>query len=200
MNKNEELSKISKRKILQSAQHLFQYKGYNATSIGDIAKQANVSKGNIYHHFSNKETLFLTMIEEESMRWKNKWMNYTENCLTAKEKLYALARFTIKEELLMTKATDEFYLMGTISENFKEIIKNMTELYVSFIYDILEEGIRNHEWTCDDKKSVSVIMASFLCGIENFVKGQSNDEWLRLASKSIDIILTSPNGAMKSEL
>ena len=38
-------------KILVTASHLFVQKGYEKTSMQDIAQTAGISKGAIYHHF-----------------------------------------------------------------------------------------------------------------------------------------------------
>ena len=49
---------ISKMEIvIEIAKELFAEKGYDNTSMADICKKANVSKGLIYHHFSSKEEL-----------------------------------------------------------------------------------------------------------------------------------------------
>lgn len=50
--------------LLQVAAHLFQIKGYNGTSLSDILKQAEVSKGALYHHFSNKQELLYAVVDE----------------------------------------------------------------------------------------------------------------------------------------
>lgn len=43
--------------VIEVARELFAEKGYDNTSMADICKKANVSKGLIYHHFSSKEEL-----------------------------------------------------------------------------------------------------------------------------------------------
>ncbi|WP_299002230.1 TetR/AcrR family transcriptional regulator [uncultured Shewanella sp.] len=48
----------SKNNILKSATHLFAEKGFDGTSIGQIAKNAGVAKGLIFHYFDNKATLW----------------------------------------------------------------------------------------------------------------------------------------------
>jgi len=48
-------------KILTSAQKLFVAKGFAGTSINDIAQHAKIHKSLIYHHFGNKEKLWLTV-------------------------------------------------------------------------------------------------------------------------------------------
>ncbi len=44
--------------LITSARGLFADQGFQATSIDDIARAARVTKGAIYHHFTNKEDLF----------------------------------------------------------------------------------------------------------------------------------------------
>jgi AcrR family transcriptional regulator len=60
----EEKSERSRRQVLDAALHLFSHHGYRGTSVRDIAQRANVSIGNVYHHFPDKEALFNTLLAE----------------------------------------------------------------------------------------------------------------------------------------
>ena len=44
-------------RIIRAANHLFYYKGYHATDIGDILKEANAHKASFYKHFGGKDAL-----------------------------------------------------------------------------------------------------------------------------------------------
>ncbi len=46
-------------KIVNSALELFNTNGYAGTSISDISKKAQLSKGILYHYFKNKDGLYL---------------------------------------------------------------------------------------------------------------------------------------------
>jgi AcrR family transcriptional regulator len=59
----EERSEKSKQQILDAALKLFSRKGYGATSVRDIAEEADLSKGNVYHHFPDKETIFRALLD-----------------------------------------------------------------------------------------------------------------------------------------
>ena len=52
-----------KRKVLESCLLLFTQKGFQHTSIQDIIKQANISKGTFYNYFSSKNECFLAILE-----------------------------------------------------------------------------------------------------------------------------------------
>ena len=58
-----ERSERSRNQILDSALKLFSHKGYGATSVRDISEDAGLSKGNVYHHFSDKEAIFRALID-----------------------------------------------------------------------------------------------------------------------------------------
>lgn len=59
----EERSEKSKQQILDAALKRFSHKGYGATSVRDIAEEAGLSKGNVYHHFPDKEAIFRALID-----------------------------------------------------------------------------------------------------------------------------------------
>lgn len=59
-----ERSQRSREQILEAALDLFSHRGYRATSIRDIAGQAGLSTGNVYHHFPDKETIFRTLLDQ----------------------------------------------------------------------------------------------------------------------------------------
>jgi len=49
--------------ILEAAEILFAEKGFDAVSMSAIARLANTSKPNIYHHFKNKNELYLAVMK-----------------------------------------------------------------------------------------------------------------------------------------
>ena len=52
--------------ILQASLHLFAEKGFHGTSMRDIAREAEITEGLIYHYFESKRDLFRAIIEEYS--------------------------------------------------------------------------------------------------------------------------------------
>lgn len=49
---------LTRAALLDAAKTLFVTKGFDATSIEDIAQLAQASKGAVYHHFSDKQEIF----------------------------------------------------------------------------------------------------------------------------------------------
>ncbi|MGN0065463.1 MAG: TetR/AcrR family transcriptional regulator [Nocardioides sp.] len=50
--------------VLRTAVELFNRQGYDATSIGDLARELGVTKSAIYHHFDSKEALLAAALDE----------------------------------------------------------------------------------------------------------------------------------------
>jgi AcrR family transcriptional regulator len=50
--------------ILAAASRLFADKGYANTPTSEIAREAGVAEGTLYHHFGSKEGIFLTIFDE----------------------------------------------------------------------------------------------------------------------------------------
>ena len=61
-----------KEKIIHESLKLFSLKGFFSTSIHDILKAANTSKGGFYNHFSSKEDLFFHVLDEARKIWREK--------------------------------------------------------------------------------------------------------------------------------
>src|SRR3982074_1984469 len=54
-----------RRQIMEGAREVFLTQGFDAASMGEIARQAGVSKGTLYVYFDSKEALFEAIVEEE---------------------------------------------------------------------------------------------------------------------------------------
>jgi AcrR family transcriptional regulator len=52
------------QELLEAALNLFVERGYAATRLDDVARQAGVSKGTLYLYFTNKEELFKAVVRE----------------------------------------------------------------------------------------------------------------------------------------
>lgn len=54
----------TREKILQAALRVFADKGYHRGIVDDVVRASGTSKGAVYHHFPNKEALFLALVDE----------------------------------------------------------------------------------------------------------------------------------------
>ena len=57
--------RLKRRQILEGARHMFLAQGFDAASMGAIAREAGVSKGTLYVYFKSKEELFEAIVEEQ---------------------------------------------------------------------------------------------------------------------------------------
>jgi len=64
MSRREEKKDITQKQILAAAANLFAEKGYDNTSIDDIAAKANIAKGTLYYHFDSKESVVVALRED----------------------------------------------------------------------------------------------------------------------------------------
>lgn len=55
---------LTRDAVLEAARTLFVDRGFADTSVEDIAKLANVSKGAVYHHFSDKQAIFTQLFRD----------------------------------------------------------------------------------------------------------------------------------------
>ncbi len=68
MRRTKEEAAITRQKLLKQALATFSQKGYAATTLADIAKEAEVTRGAIYWHFGSKAELYNTLIREYADR------------------------------------------------------------------------------------------------------------------------------------
>jgi AcrR family transcriptional regulator len=58
-----EQGEVTRAALIRAAQRLFTRKGYGATATEEIVRTAKVTRGALYHHFSDKEELFRAVFE-----------------------------------------------------------------------------------------------------------------------------------------
>ncbi len=69
---------------------LFSLKGFFSTSLHDILKAANSSKGGFYNHFKSKEDLFFQVLEQARKIWQQKNLKGLDQIEHSVEKLEKL--------------------------------------------------------------------------------------------------------------
>jgi AcrR family transcriptional regulator len=61
---HEQAKQERRRRILEAGVAVFSRKGYRDTAVDDIAVESETSKGGVYFHFPNKQTIFLTLLDQ----------------------------------------------------------------------------------------------------------------------------------------
>jgi AcrR family transcriptional regulator len=61
----EDAESAKRRQIVEGAREVFLAHGFDAASMGEIARVAGVSKGTLYVYFDSKESLFEAIVEEQ---------------------------------------------------------------------------------------------------------------------------------------
>nr|WP_166590233.1 TetR/AcrR family transcriptional regulator [Pseudomonas sp. BC115LW] len=79
-------------KLLQMAAHLFRNKGYERTTVRDLASAVGIQSGSIFHHFKSKDEI-LRSVMEETIRYNTALMRAElAQATSVRERVLALIR------------------------------------------------------------------------------------------------------------
>ncbi len=66
MTRRAQQAEERREQLIDTALRVFAEKGWNATSIPDLARAAGIAQGLMYHYFSNKEELLRAVVQRHS--------------------------------------------------------------------------------------------------------------------------------------
>lgn len=142
--------------ILETAGRLFAEKGYEKTSLQDILKETNLSKGAIYHHFTSKEDIFVQICNRIGQENAAVLAKVRDNQhLTGLQKLKEIFRTAI----LHPNQERMLQMVPYLLEHPKFLAMQLRDLYdevaPNYIQPILEEGIADGSIQADHPKELA---------------------------------------------
>ncbi|MGR3764629.1 TetR/AcrR family transcriptional regulator [Rossellomorea sp. NS-SX7] len=159
----------NKNRIKQAALHLFGEKGYEDTSLHEIASLVGIKKPSIYNHFDNKEDIFSAVLEDllitETTAYQHLQQQMKKGCPKANLRLlfdlYCSRLMTTEEALLWKRVT--FFPPLQFKDMIEEKFFQFEEAITSILSGIYEDAVDMAALREVDKND---FVASFLCLVD----------------------------------
>jgi AcrR family transcriptional regulator len=141
----------TKEIIIKTAKQMFGKYGMKKTTVGEIAKQARLGKGTIYHYFETKEDILETVVREDLGSLKNEIEEAIKKETSPDKKLraYILTRMKVMNRFAnlfstFKKEYIEYYA------SVQKIYSNYSDNEVATIRGILKEGVDKNLFNIKD--------------------------------------------------
>lgn len=169
-----------KEQIIHESMRLFSLKGFLSTGISDIISAADTSKGGFYNHFSSKEELFSTVLDEAQKIWRQRVLDGLREIESPTERIKQLLRNYHERYLqdfenfpggcifitLSVELDDQIpHLMEKISEGFE----GFRALLEQFILEGIDKGELSPQLAAEDCSNLlftGMLGASVLYGTD----------------------------------
>lgn len=185
----------TRSKILDVAAANFHEKGFQGTSLSDILQQAGISKGALYHHFTNKQELLYAVFDEV---YERKFLSRWLHTLHTQDPIEAIAQTV---ENISNEGSDEEMCLGCpvhnvaaeLASNDENIRARVEGLYTK-IQDIVAQGVElaiDRKLIADTTNGKQVALFFMCCfnGIPQMVKScQDREVFIQLTSALADYV------------
>ena len=165
----EQLREQRRQQLLQAAQRVFSHKGFHAANVADVAAEAGVSQGTVYHYFDSKEELLLTVFTEwETGTLQEEIGQVLQAAPTAAGKLALLAQAAthrVTSSVQLLEASVEFWSHIPRQARIRKGFKRMFGHMVADIAGVIQQGIDTGEFRTVDTTVMARLMIATYDGL-----------------------------------
>ena len=181
----------TKREIIsRKASVLFKQKGYNATSMRDIAEAIGVEAPSLYNHINSKKEI----LQEICFKTANLFIAQINKVEAGKlpviEKLESIIRFHI---YMMINEYEGLYISNHewkhLEEPYLSNFKNQRKNYRARLAGIIEQGIEKKELKKIDSDVAVFAILSAIGGIENWQQSKRSIDAKSLEENMVVMLL-----------
>jgi len=129
------------QEILEAAALVFHEKGYESTSIQDIADSVGILKGSLYYYITSKEDLLFEIIQgvhEEALRNLDRTAAIEGDALQ-KIRAFVVVHLT-HNALNLVKVAVFFQDFRSLSGERRQVIVEERDMYDNFLRDLIRQG------------------------------------------------------------
>lgn len=150
---------IQKKKyILETARKVFMEKGFKKVTMKDIVEACEISRGGLYLYFESTSQIFLEVLKMESQEADDVFSDNINEDATAADILILFLKEQKKELLrkknTLTQAIYEFYFENNLPKK-DNVLKKQFDSAVKIIEKLIEAGVENGEFYCEDCKGTA---------------------------------------------
>ncbi len=159
---------IRTEQVVDATKRCIVKKGVSNLSVKDIASEARVSTGIIYHYFENKEDILLKVIREAFRRSHEQVLEKVEPIESPRDKLRAY----IEQLSEVPKDNPEFFIIllnylgqATSNQEINRIVTHFFGNVISYVEELLSTGAAAGVFKADRVKSLAPIIVAIGLGM-----------------------------------
>lgn len=179
--------KISRERIIEAANRLVYTKGFNQTSISDVADAVGITKGNLHYHFKSKEELLEAIIHYRKTLIAELLKQWDKNFPEPHEKLKRFVKMLLNEEKDIVRYGCP---MGSLNSELGKF-QSQLQLNSKEMFDLFRGWLESVFKQLDSKKSKArslhllsmaqgAAMLSYVYSDSKILKGECTimNEWI----------------------
>jgi AcrR family transcriptional regulator len=157
-------TKKAKKSVFEVAAEVFHRKGYDNTSMSDVATAAGLTKAGLYHHVSSKESLLFTVLDSGLDLTESYVMKPLEGISEPVERLRMMIdlhlRLVLEERNL--EVTGLLHECKTLSTSDRTRINRRKKEYVRMTTKLVADVIKKHHIKDVDPKVAAFALLGML--------------------------------------
>ena len=177
---------VTRQKILQVAAAEIHGKGFKATSLADILHAAKISKGALYHHFTNKQELGIAVMEEIYMpMFSEPW----ENAAKHQDPIGAMSHFVrnipnissqedMEKGCPMTNICSE---LATAEPKVRDRANTMFQRLTSLVANAMKSEVHDRI----NPQSAALFIFTSINGMSTLIKSSQSREMLTMVTQEL---------------
>jgi AcrR family transcriptional regulator len=167
---NQRIRDERREQILQAALTVFAKKGWASAKIGDVAREAGLSHGLVYHYFRSKDEIFTELVRQAMELSSGIFLHGAELPGTPLEKLSAMIETIIPNAY---QGTDPYFFLimiqafssEAIPSEAKEIVEELGPRFVNSLIPVLIEGQKTGEVATGDPHKMATAFFALIQGL-----------------------------------
>jgi AcrR family transcriptional regulator len=149
--RREREQQVRRETIIGAARQLFHDKGYELTTVEEIAAMAELGKGTIYSYFKSKDEIYIAILESEFAILEDRMKQAIEDSTSAKNALHNLYETFIQYNQERPSFIRAIFLQVEQEPSLKvtDIVKGLkgkTTEWSKLVGYVLQKGIDNGEF------------------------------------------------------
>ncbi|MGA9523357.1 MAG: TetR/AcrR family transcriptional regulator [Myxococcaceae bacterium] len=193
------------RRILETAARLFCERGYDATSMQEVADACRLTKAGLYHHIQSKEQLLLAIMSYGMDMFEQRVLAEVKDIADPVERLRECVRRNI---LVVTRdmskeVTIILHEHATLTGEGREYIDGRKKKYVGFLEAAISEAVREGKMRPIDPTVGAFALLGMMLWIYKWYRpdGRLQDE--EIADQMVDLFCLgalTPSGEAGNEV
>lgn len=184
-------SELTKEKILNTALELFCQKGYYKVSTNEIARASNISVGNLYFYFQNKDSIFLEILNryhQSFLQIHDDFLHDIENLdKNPKQFLSRLIEMIIANHENSRDLNREIQILSFSDPTVADLLKKQQEQTESTVFCYFEK-YRDKLQVQDLQAAASITFTLINSIVDQIVFLKNNIERERLLSETVNAV------------